>query len=158
MIPLFDAAADETSSRPKSYEAQAITVAEVRVDPSYVKASPRKVTLDDDLAGGSDESKVMIPIPLHAWSNSLEREFTDLAAAEALGGIDARGLARLKGLQVQRRNLKHPRSGEEIMLEYRQREATKKLLDALQEYVQLHSGPRGAWAHAQENFHEFDVP
>jgi hypothetical protein len=76
--------------------------------------------------------------PEREWSSRMEKQFEKLAIAEALSTISPQDKLELEQLTAERRRLHHPRSAEEILFEYRQRQVTSNLVKAVEEYVRFH--------------------
>jgi hypothetical protein len=76
------------------------------------------------------------PVPLdQEWTTELERKFLRLAEKEAVGELTEVEAARLAQLSELRYALKVPRSGEEVLNEYKRRQVVNDLLTALQRYA-----------------------
>lgn len=72
------------------------------------------------------------------WTEDMEFRFNQLAIMEALGTISKGGRQELKTLQRSRRADLCPRSTEQLTQEKKRREAHKRLLKALDEYIRTH--------------------
>ena len=72
------------------------------------------------------------------WTPKLESKFRRLAEAKALNTLSLKGKVEFEKLMVLRRQLKNPRRGEEVLIEYRQRMLTRNLVNALSQYVSFH--------------------
>lgn len=85
------------------------------------------------------------------WNSEMQTSFHALAVKEALGNISPEEKSRLDELAATRRNLKNPRTGDEVLWEYQQRRLTNDLLNSLKRYVEFHEGPRATWKTPDEN-------
>lgn len=72
------------------------------------------------------------------WDSKLEARFLRLVEKKALGHLSLNALIEFERLSEQRRRLKNPRTGEEIIAEYEQRMVTRNLVKALAQYVKFH--------------------
>jgi hypothetical protein len=79
-----------------------------------------------------------VPIPDLEWADDHEARFLHLAELEALNRLTSNERMELEVLNERRRALKNPRSGEELIWEYEQREVTSELVGALTRYVRFH--------------------
>lgn len=82
--------------------------------------------------------------PIDQWTHEYERHFAILAEKEALGKLIFSEKNELNRLSDQRRALKNPRTGQELLWEYEQRKLTRNLVEALTLYVHFHQPARGA--------------
>jgi hypothetical protein len=105
------------------------------------------------MSGEEEGSKITVPITHEMWTKSLDREFLELAERAAFLNATEEEMKRFAQLQVLRRQLKHPRTGEEVIWEYKQRQLTRQLVSALKEYVHFHQESNNPWANSKENFH-----
>ncbi|MDQ3623633.1 MAG: hypothetical protein M3463_14280 [Verrucomicrobiota bacterium] len=106
------------------------------------------------LTVSNDESKAVsinIALPVDEWTTALEREFLSLAKGAALVRLTPEEKKRLQSLQATRRRIRHPRTGQEVIWEFKQRQVTRELVNALQAYVRFHGAENNPWAKAQEN-------
>ena len=71
------------------------------------------------------------------WRPKHQRRFLELVKAKALSKITPEQQRELDRLQSLRRFAHHPRTSDEIVLEYRRREATRELTQALTKYVTI---------------------
>ena len=76
------------------------------------------------------------------WNKKMERRFLLLAEKEAVGKLNATEGVELERLSQFRNASKVPRSGEEILREFKHRQVTYDLLQALQRYVDFNKAPR----------------
>jgi hypothetical protein len=104
--------------------------------------------------GAQDDTATRIALPTTEWTKPLEKEFLALAKRAALLTTTAEENERLKRLQVTRRRLRHPRSGEEIIWEFKQRQLTRNLVIALQDYVRFHSAESHPRASPKKEVHK----
>jgi hypothetical protein len=114
------------------------TAAEIRTPPRGVASDPVGEWLADADEWRGVSSALRLELPEVEWKPEHEQAFADLAGREALGLLskpEAKELARLVGL---RRGVKNPRSGDELVREYEQRELTRDLIKALDRYVKFH--------------------
>jgi hypothetical protein len=72
------------------------------------------------------------------WTRQLEDKFYRLAQKDALHQLSLAGRIELERLVAYRRQLKNPRTGEEVVAEYEQRMLTRNLVVALSQYVKWH--------------------
>jgi hypothetical protein len=72
------------------------------------------------------------------WTPKLESKFTRLAQSKALKQLSLAGQIEFERLSSYRRQLKNPRTGEEVIAEYEQRALTEKLVQVLGQYVEWH--------------------
>lgn len=105
------------------------------------------------MSGEDERSKITVPITDDTWTKSLDREFLELAERAAFLNATEEEMKRFAHLQVLRRQLKHPRTGEEVIWEYKQRQLTRQLVSALKQYVHFHQESNNPWASSKENFH-----
>ena len=95
------------------------------------------------------DSGTMVEIslpPLLEWSPKHEKRFLRLAECEALGTLTSKEKIELEQLTSSRYQLKTPRSGEQVLLEFQQRRVTNGLLQALEKYVAFQKATRGSLA------------
>lgn len=83
-------------------------------------------------------SLVNMPFPDLEWTDGHERRFGILAGREAVGRLTVEEQGELERLSRLRRGMKNPRAGEELLWEYEQRELTRNLIKALDQYVSFH--------------------
>jgi len=69
------------------------------------------------------------------WLPKHQRRFLELVRAQSLSKISPKEKTELNRLQALRRALHHPRTPDEIVLEYRRRTAMQNLTDAMEQYV-----------------------
>jgi hypothetical protein len=74
------------------------------------------------------------------WTKSLETKFSKLVLKEAIEGLSPKERDKLHQFQQDRRRLLNPRSAKEIALDFKRSQATKKLLESIDEYVQVVCG------------------
>lgn len=72
------------------------------------------------------------------WTKQLEARFRRLAEDKAIKNLSFKGKIEFEKLMALRRQLKNPRTGEEVLTEYRQRMLTRNLVTALTQYVSFH--------------------
>jgi|ERR1039457_5805695 hypothetical protein len=77
-------------------------------------------------------------LPDFEWTRDREGRFVALAEREATGDLSPKEGAELENLSGLRRRMKNPRSGEELVWEYEQRELTRDLVRSLDRYVTFH--------------------
>jgi hypothetical protein len=128
--------------------------ATVAADASGVEFSPLdRITVsdfsaelfsDDDEPSKATETHNGIIPPTEEWTNERERRFAILAEREAFGKLAVLEKDELNRLSFQRRGLKNPRTGEELLWEYEQRKLTRNLVEALTRYVHFHQPARSA--------------
>jgi hypothetical protein len=88
-------------------------------------------------AQSSQQPGVVLQSEIGTWNKKLQREFRKLMLEEAKGSITTDQLERLDRLSAWRRRFESPRTGNEILLEIRQRRMIEKLLETLAEYVEF---------------------
>jgi hypothetical protein len=89
---------------------------------------------------GGDEGEITIDIrkpKKNEWAAGQERRFDALVQREALGTITEDEQTELEHLDALRSALKIQRTGEEILFEQQLRTATRKLVEALGNYVHI---------------------
>jgi hypothetical protein len=91
-------------------------------------------------APSSNQSNVAKP-DIEEWTSALESKFRRLAESKALNDLSLKGKIEFERLAALRRQLKNPRTGEDVLIEYEQRLLTRKLVNALTEYVTFHKSP-----------------
>jgi hypothetical protein len=79
------------------------------------------------------------------WTPELEKKFHKLAVKEAREELGSNELAELELLASLRRTIDNPRTGDEVLWEYKQRRLTRNLLVSLSKYVEFYQGPSPAW-------------
>jgi hypothetical protein len=89
--------------------------------------------------------------PDQEWTEELQKQFKGLAIKEALEEISSEEANQLEQLTVMRRSYQNPRTADEVLWEYEQRQVTEHLLETLQKYVQFYEGPSQAWRSAKKN-------
>jgi hypothetical protein len=123
-------------------------------------ASPHTVTINENVSESATEHDFVLPKsigdsgatpeiilpPVPEWTPKHEKRFLRLAECEALGTITLKEKNELEQLSASRYQLKTPRSGEQVVLEFQQRRATHELLQALEKYVALQKTTRGSFA------------
>ena len=72
------------------------------------------------------------------WTPKLESKFTRLAERKALSQLSLPDSVEFERLVAFRRQLKNPRTGEEVIAEYEQRAITRNLVQVLTQYVTWH--------------------
>ena len=78
------------------------------------------------------------PIYIEYWSAEKNIRFKELANKEVLDTISNEESKELDTLIRLRRSEKYPRSADEILWQRRQQKTTRKLVEILREYVELH--------------------
>ena len=101
-------------------------------------ASPEKLAATPLVETKGHAQTITFREPATEWNKAMDRRFEELSILEAISKISVDELAELEELTKDRRKLQHPRSAEEILFEFRQRQVTSNLLKALQEYVRFH--------------------
>lgn len=92
----------------------------------------------------SSSLTLKVPMPDSEWSVENERRFVVLAEKEAIGQLMVDEKKELERLSISRRITKNPRPGEELVLEYEQRQLTRGLIEALDKYVSFHKAAHSA--------------
>ena len=101
------------------------------VSSEVIELAPR---IADD---ASPLPKQAILVSEQEWTQKMERQFLRYAEREALGKLSPNERVELDRLSNLRFRLKTPRKGEEILMEFQQRQVMNDLLQALQRYVQF---------------------
>jgi len=78
---------------------------------------------------------------IEEWTPAMEAKFRRLAEAKAFGNLSLKGRVEFERYMALRRQLKNPRTGEDVLIEYQQRMLTRKLVNVLTEYVNFHKLP-----------------
>lgn len=73
------------------------------------------------------------------WTKKMAKRFEELAILEATGKISSAQRTELEELSFNRRNLQFPRSPDEVLREFRQRQVTSALVEAVRAYAKFHS-------------------
>lgn len=115
-----------------SESAETISLSQVTVS----KAEDRTIPVLDDAKESAPVLKIHPPV-LPEWTYKEERRFLKLAEREALGKIIPTEKTELEKLSDLRYQINTPRSGEQILLEYRQRQLAQELTQALNRYVEF---------------------
>jgi hypothetical protein len=117
----------------------AITASECHARPPQkgVASDPADAWLAKDETQASDAVR-KIALPDMEWTEEHEQRFIELAGREAVGTLTPIEHEELENLSRLRRGSRNPRSGEELIWEYEQRELTRSLVDALNRYVKFH--------------------
>ncbi len=87
------------------------------------------------------------------WTPDLERRFQRMAEDKAVNRLNLSKKVEFEKLHALRRRLKYPRTGEEVIAEYKQRMLTRNLVQALAEYVEFHNTANNSRQKAQEKVH-----
>jgi hypothetical protein len=87
----------------------------------------------------TENTSVTIKESAKEWTTQMDKRFENLAILEATGKISAEETSELELLTHDRRNLKYPRSSDEVLWEYHQRQATENLVKAVRDYARFHS-------------------
>ncbi len=102
---------------------------------------PSLATIDQDQPSTTptkiSQSQSEIPEPIE-WTPKLEAKFNRLAQSKALNQLSIIANVEFEKLSAYRRQLKNPRTGEEVIAEYEQRMLTRDLVQALANYVNWH--------------------
>jgi len=111
--------------------------------PSMESAIPRDIggyaTKTPALKVVSEEEK---------WTESEQKRFHELGVEEAVGQLNQEEAAELEELSALRRAYQNPRSGDEVLWEFEQRQLTSELLATLRRYVEFYEGADSAWSAA----------
>jgi hypothetical protein len=91
--------------------------------------------------------------PEQEWTRVLQHRFNELAVKEALEEISPREAQELEHLTSMRRSYQKPRSADEVLWEYEQRQLTQQLLEILKNYVEFYEGPSEAWLPTKKDSH-----
>ena len=79
------------------------------------------------------------------WGETEQKRFEELAIAEAVGELTDDEAFELENLTVARRSRLNPRSGDEMLWEFKQRRLTADLLNTLSRYVEFYEGANSTW-------------
>ena len=90
----------------------------------------------------STDQVVEFPPVKSEWTPADAKEFQVLSKAAIDGGLNQQQAREFLYLQEQKRRLCNPRPVEEIVWEYNQKQVTKRLTDALNEYVEFFTPAR----------------
>jgi hypothetical protein len=85
----------------------------------------------------TSEDSIQFP-PSEVWDAAKEKKYYRLVEREALGKLRHTESQELERLAAQRRTRKNPRTGEEVIKEFEQRQLTRSLVEALTKYVKFH--------------------
>ena len=99
----------------------------------------------------ASSSSMRTSSPDQEWTEQLQKQFKMLAIKEALEEISPEEASQLEQLTLMRRSYQNPRTADEVLWEYEQRQVTEHLLETLQKYVQFYEGPSQAWRSAKKN-------
>ena len=144
MIPF---AFDPAQLRASSFSRRLEERYEHPVTEARIHAPDRVVASDPDpteewlrLAGKTEVSvqTLRLPLPDTVWTGVHQQRFLELAGGGATTELGPAEQAELEHLSQLRRRVKNRRSGEELLVEYQQRELTRELINALSRYVTFH--------------------
>jgi hypothetical protein len=85
------------------------------------------------------------------WTEAEQKRFQELAVAEAVGSLKAEEVLELEQLTILRRAFHKPRTGDEVLWEFEQRQRTRELLETLRRYVEFYEGEDPAWISAGQS-------
>lgn len=115
------------------------TVSTVSEDVSFPVPNLATLDLVQNLPSATkisqNQSEVTEPME---WTPKLEAKFNRLAQRKAFNELSLVGNVEFEKLSAYRRQLKNPRTGEEVIAEYEQRMITRDLVQALAKYVNWH--------------------
>jgi hypothetical protein len=139
-----------------------LAAALIQTPPAHGESStaPHTVTINENVSEAATEHDFVLPKnvgdsgatleitlpPMQEWTQKHEKRFFRLAELEALGSLTAKEKTELEQLTSSRYQLKTPRSGEEVLLEFQQRRVTHGLIQALEKYVAFQKTTRGSLA------------
>ena len=112
-----------------------------KVSPSFANAEfseSESVRTECNLASENVQT-IRLAEPATKWTKQMAKRFDELSIMEAFGKISPEQMIELEDLAQDRRNLKYPRSAEEVLWEYRQRRITSNLVKAVQEYARFYN-------------------
>ncbi len=144
MIPLvFDPSQLRATSVSRRFEAayaSEVTQSEPHTPDRVVTSNPDPVAEWAEIYQSTEVSSPTLRLPMAdlLWTDTHERRFLDLAGKEATSGVSATEQIELEHLSALRRSLRNRRSGEELIVEYEQRELTRDVISALSRYVTFH--------------------
>lgn len=107
----------------------------------------------DRVYGNGTRSTTHVPVAEGEWTQADQKRFDELAITEAVGDLTPEEAFELEMLTISRRAYHHPRSGDEVLWEFEQRQITRSLLDTLSRYVEFYEGPDPAWTGAGKDSH-----
>jgi hypothetical protein len=138
----------------------AIATAEVGAgsEPPLAVDVPAMPAFDEITSASTDEGFSTGLILETRWTPKMEQRFSKLVNKNALSSLTPDEQTELRRLQKHRRNLHHPRTVEEIELEYEQREATRRLVEAFQGYVKVFKVPHHTGTPTKEEIKGFELP
>jgi hypothetical protein len=141
LLDVTDLRATSLSSRFHGTYEPVVSQVELQVPDRVVASTPNPIAEWTTLGPESEisVSTLQVPLPDLEWTPAHEKAFLDLAGREATGQLSPEGGLKLERLSQQRRGLKNPRRGEELLWEYEQRELTRDLISALSRYVTFHT-------------------
>ena len=101
-------------------------------------SSPNSLTpkVDPD-ADGSFNIKLS-DTPEEGWTETHHKRFHALAVKEALGSLTPSEAVELDALTIRRRQEESPRTGEEVIHEFKQVRVTRELVKALRQFVNFY--------------------
>jgi len=85
----------------------------------------------------TSEDTIQLPAS-EEWDSANEKKYYRLVEREALGKLRDMETEELERLAAQRRTRRNPRTGEEVIKEFEQRQLTRSLVEALTKYVNFH--------------------
>ena len=137
----FDILQVRGSAAPMAIEAAAsgdASAAEIQSPVRGVASDPVTEWLAEGEPAEVSNPILNITVPDLEWTTEHERTFALLAGREALGTLSEGQRQELERLAQLRRGMKNPRLGQELVMEYEQRELTRNLIKALDRYVSFH--------------------
>ena len=75
------------------------------------------------------------------WTNQLEKEFVRMAKKFATDSLSQEEMINYTDLKSQRRQLHHPRSGDEVINSYIQNKLLQEITNSLYEYIKIVNVP-----------------
>jgi hypothetical protein len=131
-------------------------VVPVAIEPTGIDGSKDMSPLLSPGIGHSETDLLSKPSPLFRshvdeWTSELQHRFHELAIKEAMGELPSAEAIELEHLSDLRRTLDNPRTGDEVLWEYKQRRLTRNLLGSLKQYVEFYEGPSPAWTPASKD-------
>lgn len=106
------------------------------VIPKAIQSNP-EVQLDRPSASHEGWG-VSVEFSKPEWTSAKERQYRSLVVKMAAGSMTPAERAAFDRFTSERRLTKSPRTSQEILWEHKQRQVTRRLMDAIAEYAQFH--------------------
>src|SRR5258706_4466257 len=131
-LDVSEVRASPLSRRLEATYAPIVSQVEIRA-PARVVATSQDPVEEWLRVGGEGQvsiSTITLRLPELEWTSEHEKRFQDLAGHEATSELSTEEKAELERLTRQRRGLKNPRRGEELLWDYEQRQLAQDLIVA----------------------------